>query len=996
MLSSVTVSDLLGQLQAALGSSYHVERELGGGGMSRVFVALEPKLGRHVVVKVLPPDMAAAVNVDRFQREIRLAASLQHPLIVPLLTAESSGDLLYYVMPYIEGDSLRMRLVRDSTLSVAETLRLMRDVADALAYAHRQGIVHRDVKPENVLLAQGHALVTDFGVAKALSHSTDSGPLTTVGVALGTPSYMSPEQAAGDPNVDFRCDLYALGVLGYEVLTGNPPFSGFSPQQVLAAQLTENPTPVEERRPDIPQALAQTIMRCLEKEPRRRWGSAEELSGVLESISTPTGGTYSLPVARHRPRRWWPIAVAVAAVIAVAGWLGWRAHAQPNVPISASWVAVLPFTVHGSGDLAYLGDGMVNLLGTSLDGAGDLHTVDARTLLGTLARAGSSPQDPVSGAAMASRLGAGLYVLGDIVKVGDSLHIDASLYNGSTTVAKGSVEGVSEQLFGLVDRLATQLLANRTAVPGTRVTQIAAVTTSSLQALKAYLEGEHEFRAGHFEQAAEGFQQAVAADSTFALAYYRLSIANEWLVHSDQARLAAEQAVRHADRLSDHDRQLLQALLAGRHGDPVDAERRYRAIVGTYPDDLEAWIQLGEIQFHYGPVLGRGSASSREAFGRVLELDPDNVVAVIHLARIAAMEANREELDSLVARMTRLNPAGDRLLEVEVVRAFATGDSADRERVLARLARESDVLTPQSVLSGVLYPKDNPNAERLIRVLMSPERSTEARALGHILLAYRAMAHGRWQGAQAEIAAVDSLDHAAAMEHGALLAVLPFIPTSRADLEQIRARLQRWDAAAVQPAATATGYYATNNGTHAHLRLYLLGAVNARLGDDGAAIAAARDLEGLPGAPFATAIALDLAHGIRGQVAWRHGRSAEALAELEQAHMRAGYEAGVASPFFSEAVERFLRAVALEAMGRREDALQLYNSFRDFGLYDQIYLGPASLARGRILEQLGRRPEAIAEYAAFVDLWQECDPELRPLVREARLALSRLGSQSGR
>jgi serine/threonine-protein kinase len=963
--------------------------------MSRVFVALEPKLGRHVVVKVLPPDMAPALNVDRFQREIQLAASLQHPLIVPLLTAESTGDLLYYVMPYIEGDTLRTRLA-GGALPVSDTVRILRDVADALAYAHRQGIVHRDIKPENVLLAQGHALVTDFGVAKALSRSTGTGPMTTVGVALGTPTYMAPEQAAGDPDIDARCDLYALGVIGYEMLTGHPPFTGFTPQSVLAAQLTEDPVPVTMHRSEIPPALAHAVMRCLEKEPQNRWASATELVGVLEGISTPSSGTAPIASGRRRSRRWWPVALAVFAVLAVAGWLGWRVSARSSVPVSTSRVAVLPFTVHGSGDLAYLGDGMVNLLGTSLDGAGDLHTVDARTLLGTLARSGAKPLDPTSGAAMAARLGAGLFVLGDIVKVGDSLHIDASLYNGDAAVARGSVEGVSEQLFGLVDRLATQLLANRSASPGTRVTQIAAVTTSSLPALKAYLEGEHEFRAGHFEQAADAFQRAVTADSMFALAYYRLSIANEWLVHSDAARLAAEQAVRHANRLSDHDRQLLQALLAGRHGDPIDAERRYRAIVGTYPDDLEAWIQLGEVQFHYGPLLGRGSAPSREAFGRVLELDPENVAAVIHLARIAAMEANRVELDSLVVLMTRLNPAGDRLLEVEVIRAFATGDSADRERVLARLNRESDVLTPQSVLSGVLYPKDKTHEERLIRVLLNPQRSAEAQALGHELLAYRAVSRGRWHDAVAELAVVDSFDRAGAIEHGALFGVLPFLPTPRADLEQWRARLLRWNAAAVQPAATATGYYATNNGTHAHLRLYLLGAVNARLGDDAAALAAARELERLPGVPFAKAIAIDLAHGVRGQVAWRHGRSAEALSELEQAHMRAGYEPGVASPFFSEAVERFLRAAALDATGRREDALQLYGSFKDYSLYDLIYLAPASLARGRILDQLGRRTEAVNEYTTFIDLWRDCDPELRPLVREARLALSRLGSQAGR
>lgn len=666
------------------------------------------------------------------------------------------------------------------------------------------------------------------------------------------------------------------------------------------------------------------------------------------------------------------------------------------MPVSTSRIAVLPFAVHGSGEIAYLGDGMVNLLGTSLDGAGELHTVDPRTLLGTTARTVQGPLDPQAGRKLAARLGAGLYVLGDIVKVGDSLHIEASLYESGNAVARGSVEGETERLFGLVDRLAAQLLANRSAGPGMRVTQIAAVTTASLPALKAYLEGEHELRSGHFSQAVESFQRAVAADTLFALAYYRLSIAAEWLVDTDRARRAAEQAVRFTPRLSDHARQLLEALLAGRRGDALDAERRYRTILGTYPDDLEAWIQLGEVLFHYGPLLGRPIEQAREAFDRVLVFDPDNVGAVVHLARIAASEGNVAQLDSLVQRMARLTPGGDRVLEVETVRAFARNDSVDRERVLARLRRESDALAPQSVLSGVVYPRDRSHAERLIRVLTTPERSAEARSLGHVLLSYRALTNGKLRDARAELAAVDSVDHAAALEHSALFAVLPFVPVSRDELGRLRDRLTAWNAAAVAPTSAVSGYYATHNGVHAHLRLYLLGAVNARLGNDAASLEAARNLERLPGAPLATAIARDLAHGLRARVLWHRGRRDQALAELAQVRMGAGYEPGVASPFFSEALERYLRGAALDAAGRTEEALQSYGSFEDYNIYDLIYVAPSHLERARLYERLGRREPAAQEYAAFVDLWNACDPELRTLVDEAHRALSRLGSEAGR
>jgi len=258
--------------------------------MSRVFLAQEVRLGRQVVVKVLPPELAAGVSAERFEREIRLAAALQHPHIVPLLTAGSQGDLLYYVMPHIAGESLRARIAHERELPVADTVRILRDVSDALAYAHGHGIVHRDVKPDNVLLSGKHALVTDFGVAKAVSNSSGAATLTSLGMALGTPAYMAPEQAAGDPNVDHRADLYAVGALGYELLAGRPPFSGMSPQGMLAAQVTATPDPVTQHRATVPPALAALIMRCLAKHPADRPQSAEEVVGQLEAMATPTGG----------------------------------------------------------------------------------------------------------------------------------------------------------------------------------------------------------------------------------------------------------------------------------------------------------------------------------------------------------------------------------------------------------------------------------------------------------------------------------------------------------------------------------------------------------------------------------------------------------------------------------------------------------------------------------------------------------------------------------
>jgi eukaryotic-like serine/threonine-protein kinase len=263
--------------------------------MSRVFLAEETRLGRQVVVKVLPPEMGAGVNAERFEREIQLAARLQHPHIVPLLTAGAAGDLLYYVMPFIQGESLRVKLAREGELPVGDAARILREVVDALAYAHRHGVVHRDIKPDNILLAEGHAVVTDFGVAKALeggqaAERAGGMTLTSLGVALGTPTYMAPEQAAADPHVDHRADIYSVGVLAYEMLAGQPPFTAPTPQAMLAAQITQTPEPLSVRRPACPPALSGAIMRCLEKRPADRWQTATELAPQFDAPVTPTGG----------------------------------------------------------------------------------------------------------------------------------------------------------------------------------------------------------------------------------------------------------------------------------------------------------------------------------------------------------------------------------------------------------------------------------------------------------------------------------------------------------------------------------------------------------------------------------------------------------------------------------------------------------------------------------------------------------------------------------
>jgi serine/threonine-protein kinase len=371
-----------------LGDSYTIERELGGGGMSRVFVAEEIALGRSVVVKVLPIEMAGQVSVERFRREIRLAASLQQANIVPVISAGDAGGVAYYTMPFVKGESLRARIASKGALPIAECVAILRDVARALAYAHDEGVVHRDIKPENILLSGGTAVVTDFGIAKAVIASATqpgSGTLTQVGLALGTPMYMAPEQALGDKSVDHRADLYAFGVVAYELLAGAPPFGGKNSQALVAAHLSETPRPVQERRADAPAALAQLVMRCLEKDASLRPQSAKMVLDALDLSVT----TYA-PGAEAAPSR-------------------------------QATIAVLPFAnMSADPDAEYFSEGMSEEILNALVRVPGIRVI-ART--SSFAFKGKSTDVREVG----ERLGAGVVVEGSVRKAGDRVRITAQL-----------------------------------------------------------------------------------------------------------------------------------------------------------------------------------------------------------------------------------------------------------------------------------------------------------------------------------------------------------------------------------------------------------------------------------------------------------------------------------------------------------------------------------------------------------------------------------------
>jgi TolB-like protein/tRNA A-37 threonylcarbamoyl transferase component Bud32 len=317
-------------LAEALSDRYTIEREVGAGGMATVYLAHDKKHERKVALKVLRPELSAAMGSDRFPREIRLVAQFNHPHILSLYDSGETAGFLYYVMPFVEGESLRDRLTRERQLPITDATRILHEVADALAYSHARGVVHRDIKPANVLLSGRHAVVTDFGVAKALSASGGD-KVTTVGIAVGTPQYMAPEQAMGEANIDHRADIYALGILGYEMIGGRPPFDGGSSQAMLAAHVMEKPVDLQQLRPGIAPLLSDTVMRCLAKNPADRWQTAEEVITRLEAIAaTPSGGvtptdTRPLKATAARPARRakWIVPTLSTALVVGLGFGAW-------------------------------------------------------------------------------------------------------------------------------------------------------------------------------------------------------------------------------------------------------------------------------------------------------------------------------------------------------------------------------------------------------------------------------------------------------------------------------------------------------------------------------------------------------------------------------------------------------------------------------------------------------------------------------------------------
>ena len=601
-------------------------------------------------------------------------------------------------------------------------------------------------------------------------------------------------------------------------------------------------------------------------------------------------------------------------------------------------VAIFPFVIRAPESLAYLREGMVDLLTTKLDGAGTLRGADPRVVLG--ATAGDAAAGGEIGIDQARQLAKGLeaqlFLLGSVVAAGDSIQLNASLYDASGKILhKAEAVGETEtELFELVDLLARQLLASQSARP-TRLDRISAYTSENLTALKAYLSGEQHFRAGHFFEAAEAFQRAVDQDPEFALAHHRLGSSWAACAVPELARSASHEAYHRRDRLSTHDRLLVEAQKAWLAGEADQAESIYAKVVERYPDDMEAWFLLGDLRFHHNPYRGRTIREALPAFRRAANLDPDHVNTLSHLARLAAMDGRRDELESLTQRIELLSPSAAPTLPIRALRAFAVEDVNGQADALEEL-KDARALTIGVAFSDVaLYSGNVEGTDRFGREFLSVARSPELQAVCHLILAHLALRHGRVEEALRAVDEAESLSVGWAKEVRGLFAALPFVSLSAEARRAIATDLEQWDAAS-EPGANDLPL-ALHNGLHAHLRLYLLSLIAVTLDDVESAVEHTAALRELETRDHDRSFVAALIAGAEARIAWSKGETTEALALLEHSRPALWFQQAVASPFYAQAFERYMRAELLMAQGRERDAVGWFRSLVQRTPFELIY-----------------------------------------------------------
>jgi serine/threonine-protein kinase len=1023
-------------LQGALEPQYRLERELGRGGMGVVFLATDTTLDRRVAIKVVHPELASHPSiVRRFLAEARTIARLRHPNVVAVHAAGTARGLLYYVMDEVDGESLRQRLSRDGKLPVDEVTRIVADLAAALDAAGRAGVVHRDVKPENVLLesGSGRALLADFGIARAMV--VDGASSTGQGVAVGTPSYMSPEQAAGE-EVDSRSDLYALGVVAYEMLAGHPPFQG-SNRVVVSKHIAERPAPIERLNPDCPRPLAGAVMKALEKQPGERWQTGEELRQAVM-------GERSLPAKRADRRT----AVAAAAAVALAALgasvgLARRSETPPEGVNPRHSILVLPFdNLRNDPAVEWMRDGSVNMLGLNLSQWNDLTVVDQERLHDLLGRHEVQPGEDI-GLDMARRLAreAGVWtvVLGDFARSGDSLHLAARVYDVASG-ARISVARVddrtAEDARPLFDQLAADLL-DLSGAPTDLPVGLARSTSQSLEAYRAYLAGVGRLNRWDLAGAERDLSRALAIDTTFGLAYYKLALTRGWLVGTEDsvADRAIVRATAHSGNLPEHDRIVINAYRAFIGGEFVEARDLYQRLLARDTGDADAWYGLGEAWFHdtAGPNKAPAFTQAIRAFKRALDLDPDYALAYDHVQHMLGMAAEAKPGYALVASDSFAlaaapdgRPLVDSLaLQAAIGRARAAGLTTARNWVATQPGtfRAHGAMVDAYLASGnyaaalgevdrfrnttPVHP-ELPFVEARIR-FASGDVDRAAAQLRTALDTVAPQDFRPYQGTPTVV-----LDIAAAANVFAYQGDLANAAKALDLADQVRREVVKHPAAG------------SDNPMDESWRRYVLGELYAGVGGPAASLRQVWQSAAEAGRMAAADSRKHLAHsGASAAIGLFTGPSADSTALVE-------YRALTGEPLSPEvrallalsrgdstAARRMLTetVTAPEGMAKwtsglynRPLAAQAYfllgdydrtlNALQDFepqalrtGGFDSRWgmLGRVRLLRAAAYEQLGRRAEARQEYREVLAQWKTADAALKPFIQQAEQGLARLG-----
>jgi serine/threonine-protein kinase len=932
--------------------------------MSRVFLATEASLKRRVVVKLLPPEQASAVSAARFKQEIEMAAHLRHPHILPVLTAGARGDLLYYVMPYAEGESLRHHLLRERPLPVADAVRILQEIADALEYANNRGVVHRDVKPENILLEGDHAALTDFGVARAIVTAQGAARLTGTGLGVGTPGYMAPEQASGESSVDARADIYALAVVGYEMLAGGPPFSGATAQAVLAAHLRDQAPDLHTIRPEVPEGLARAIAKAMAKDPADRFQSAAAFRDAI------LAGAGPLP---RRPRALTPVVLGIAAGVIVA--LGsaitwyWRTHHLARVDPDV--VAVAPFDVFDDG-LGLWHEGLVDILSRNLDGAGPLRTVAPSIVI----RRWSGRADRRSAVSLGRKTGAGLAVYGSISESGpDSVHLSATLVNVATGRSIGDVEATDAQshIDRLCDSLSVRLLRELGRVRRLTGSLGGSIGSASLPAIKAYLQGEQWYRTSNWDSAEAAYERATSLDSNFALAWMRAGLVRAWKTGSDQ-QSALDRL--HAGRLN-HGLSPRDSLIVASDSvvgalilqpDTLVWSRLERMIalsaaaLERYPNDPEAWYFAGELREHMGAVPGHYYTSAQviDAFDRAIAADSQFAPAYIHpIEQSLALDDSARALRYIQAYLA-LHPTDAEASAVQLVRSLVDSDIKPAERDSAiRAAPFQQLFLAHSIVHE--WPDSAERDVGLLTEMSAPgrepaESAEDSLRLRSDLAAALAMrGHGQ--------RALETSGRSPQVLFEAALAGLIPSDSAAGQAASLLARRSPQLVYAIPWWAATGDTMALRAATAA-----ISGAVRGRLTSNDSRLLTLGERE----APAYLALA-------------RHDSSG-AL------HLLAAIPDSLCI-VVSCLPTRISQAQLLADSGRRAEALGLLPT-RNV-VFGMAFAVPNEMFRAHLLESLGKRADALDSYTWITKVWRSPDAVLEPVVREARAGIRRLTSEIG-